>query len=90
MVVLAMFQLKSEATICARVSAWFVEVDEDFGVTEWSAASVTSRDSGFGQTDWFFGDHIHCAEGLGLEVHGRLLEARTGRRGRPRTLALRP
>jgi len=88
MVVLVMFQLKSEATICARVSAWFVEVDEYFGVTEWSAASVTSRDPGFRQTDGLFGDHIHCAERLGLEMHGRLLETRAGRRGRPRTLVL--
>jgi len=90
MVVLVMLQLEPKATICARVSAWLVEVDEDFGVTKWSATSVASCDSGFGQTDWLFGDHIHCAEGLGLEMHGRLLEARAGRWGRPRSLVFRP
>jgi len=90
MVVLVMLQLEPQATICARVGARPVEVDEDFGVTECSATSVTSRDSGCGQTDGLFGDHIHCAEGLGLEMHGRLLEARAGRWRRPRTLVLRP
>jgi len=88
MVVLVMLQLKPEATICARVSARPIEVDKDFRVAEWTAASVTSCDSGLGQADWLCGDHFHRAEGLRLELHGCLLEARAGRWGRPRTLVL--
>jgi len=88
MVVLVMFQLKPEAAICARVSAGPIEVDKDFRVTEWSPASVTSCDSGLGQTNWLFRDHVHCAEGLGLEMHGCLFEAGASRGGRPRTLVL--
>jgi len=90
MVVLVMFQLKPEATICARVSAGLIEVDKDFRVAEWSATSVTSRDSSAGQTNWLFGDHVHCAERLGLKVHSRLFEAGASRWGGPRTLVLRP
>ena len=61
------------------------------GTWEWKDSvrtSVTSCDSGLGQTDWLVGNHFHCAEGLGLELHGRLLEARAGRWRRPRTLVL--
>jgi len=86
MVVLVMLQFESETTICARMGAGFIEVDEDFRVTERPAASVTSCDSGLGQTDRLFGDHIHCAEGLGLKLHSRLFEARASRGGRPRLL----
>lgn len=48
MVMFVMFQLKSKTAICARVGAGFIEIDKDFRMTEWSSASVASRDSGLG------------------------------------------
>ena len=51
---------------------------------------VTSCNSGFGQTNGLPGDQVHCAQRLGLELHGRLFEAGASRGGRPRTLVLRP
>jgi len=50
--------------------------------------SVTSCDSGLGQTNWLLSNQVYCAEGLGLELHGRLFEARASRGGRPRSLVL--
>ena len=52
------------------------------------STSVASCDSGFGQTNRLPGDHVHCTEGLGLELHGRLLEAGASCRCWPRALVL--
>jgi len=86
MVVLVMFQLKSKAAICARMGAGFIEVDKDFRVTERSIASVASCDPGLGQPNWLLSNHFHCAERLGLKMHGRLFEAGASRWSGPRTL----
>jgi len=90
MVVLVMFQFKPEPAICARVGAGLIKIDEDFRVTEWASTSVTSCDSGLGQTNWLLCDQVHCAERLGLELHSSLFEARASRGGRPGPLVLRP
>jgi len=43
-----MFQFKPEATICARVSAGLIEIDEYFRMAKWSTTAVASCDSSLG------------------------------------------
>jgi len=78
--------LEANATISAGFGTRLVQIDEYFGMTQWTSASVAHSPSAVHKTDRLVVDELHGAERRGLEVHDCLFETRLARRKRARTL----
>jgi len=82
--------LESESAVAAWTWAWFIEVDVNFGVTEWPSSAITNCLSSIHYPHGFTGDHFHGAQRRRLKFHHRLFESWTFRCNRPWTLRSRP
>lgn len=75
-VVVTLFEAKTAVT--ARPGTRSVQVDIDFGMTQWAASSVTYCFPTFHNSDRLVCDESHGTKRIWLKLHSRLFKARTG------------
>jgi len=78
---------KAKAAIPAWTSTWLIQVDEDLGMSKGATSTITNGLPSMNDPDGFCIYHLHSAQWLRLQMHGRLFKPWAFSGNRARTLA---